>query len=393
MTHVAVNVADALCPGQAPEGLVPEVGWRAAHLAGEALLETGLKEVHARERHVQVLARVQTRLVDLLQQNALPPSERVGAGDTLASLGDPRPGVGLRPDGIPDMVWCEVPAGSFLMGTEEEAVPALMERYGGNREWYEWEMPQHELTLPPFYVARYPVTVAQFQAFVKDGGYAIQRHWTQAGWDWRERNDRAGPDRYPRPFDLPNHPVVGVSWYEAMAFGRWLAEKWQSASNRVPVWRDGNLETVNLEAGVFQVRLPTEAEWEKAAHGTGGREFAWGDEFDLDRCNVVESGIGATSAVGAFPRGEGSCGAMDVCGTVWEWCQSLYKEYPYEAEDGREDVEASGRRVLRGGSWDLGQASARCVCRNLNHPVDRSNYIGFRLVLAPADLPGSLPGG
>ncbi|TEU14814.1 MAG: hypothetical protein E3J21_14810 [Anaerolineales bacterium] len=235
MTHVAVDVAAALCPHKVPDRAVPEADWRAAHLAGEALLEIGLEEVKARERHEQVLARVQGWLVALIERGVLTPMDRAAAGDVLARLGDPRPGVGLREDGLPDIVWCEVPAGLFIMGTQKEDIPALLEKYGGEREWYEWETPQHQPNLSAYSIGKYPVTNAQCAAFVQDGGYrndewwkeAISAaYWSPAGFKgYLDDEPRTGPATYGGVFELPNHPVVGVSWYEAVAFCRWLTER------------------------------------------------------------------------------------------------------------------------------------------------------------------------
>jgi formylglycine-generating enzyme required for sulfatase activity len=395
MTHVAVNVADALCPQRLAEGSIPETDWRAAHLAGEALLETGVKEVRARERHAPVLDRVQRRLVALLDSGALLARERAETGDTLARLDDPRPGVGLRPDGLPDIVWCEVPAGPFLMGTEEQNIAALQEKYRGDISWYKREVPRREVALPTFHIARYPVTVAQFDAFVAAGGYGERRYWPEAEaaghWRdgrvtmWRDEEPRDRPTYPGEPFNLPNHPVVNVSWYEALAFCRWLSERMAEEGSAMKVWREGQVEPFQPSAGAgLQVRLPTEAEWEKAARGRDGREYPWGDEFDANRCNVGETRIGSTSTVGLFPDGVSPCGALDMSGNVWEWCHSLYKPYPYQAGDGREDLEAEGARVLRGGAFGSNQGIARCASRYYDAPGRYWYGSGFRLVVAPA---------
>jgi formylglycine-generating enzyme required for sulfatase activity len=235
-----------------------------------------------------------------------------------------------------------------------------------------------------YYVGQYPITNSQYSAFMEDGGYAAQRHWTQAGWVWREKENITGPRAFPGEFDLPNHPVVGVSWYEAVAFCRWLEEKLQAAGNKQQVRREGQLEASALEIDKMQVRLPTEAEWEQVARGAHGWRYPWDDEFDARVCNVVETRIGSTSAVGIFLGGASPCGALDMAGNVLEWCQSLYQPYPYRAGDGREDLEARGARVLRGGAFSDNQLSARCAFRDFSVPDVRVYFIGFRVVVSPA---------
>jgi formylglycine-generating enzyme required for sulfatase activity len=361
MTHIAVDVAAALCPRDAPDGAVADRDWRMAYLAGEALLEIGLKEVQTRERHRLVLARVRRWLAALLEQGALAPVERAAAGQTLARLDDPRPGVGPTPDGLPDIVWSRVvPAGEFIMGSDE-----------GDDD----EKPAHKLTLPAFQISKYPITNAQFAAFVQDGGYTRKwrRCWTDAGWAWK--GNRAEPDKRGGVYDLPNHPVVYVRWYEALAFCRWLSEKLGCA-----------------------ITLPTEAQWEKAARhvpgtptakaarhvpgtshvpGTLTRAYPWGDDITPDHANFDATGIGTTSAVGIFPRGASPCGALDMSGNVWEWCLTKWRDNYQTAAD--DDPEGDAGRVLRGGAYWRDRTFVRCACRHGLIPAPWSDDLGFRV--------------
>ena len=311
-----------------------------------------------------------------------PPVARVRAGDALASLDDPRPGVGVDSGtGLPDILWCYVPAGPFLMGST-----------GDDAMTFSDEEPQHrnEGITEGYLISRYPVTNAQFGVFVKVGGYREQRYWTQAGWESREFLGRGrGPYDPGDPFNLPNHPVV-VAWYEAVAFCRWLQE--QVANRTWQVWLNGQVKACRVEPQNVTIRLPSEAEWEKAARGTDARRFPWGHEADPNRANYVATGIGTTSAVGCFPGGASPYGVEDLSGNVWEWTRSMWGKryekpdfrYPYRPKDGREDLRARGLRVLRGGAFDSWDRPVRCCARVRCDP--RAKYGGFRVVAAPVHL-------
>lgn len=301
---------------------------------------------------------------------------RAAAGRVLARLGDPRPEVTT----IEGMQFCYVPPGPFVMGSQ-----------GDDMAW-EYEGPQHTRELPyGYWLARHPVTVAQFQAFVAAGGYWEQRLWTEAGWRWKQDNKIAGPREYDEPFNLPNHPIVGVSWYEALAFCRWLQSKWSVAGDR------------------WHVRLPSEAEWEKAARGglevpiesvgvmgTGlvagdtamqknpepKRRYPWGNDPDPNRANYDQADVGlVTNAVGCFPGGTSPYGIEDLSGNVFEWCatrwQSGYQEYRDD-----HDLEEDVRRVVRGGAFNYNQGYVRCAYRYWFPPNVRHYNIGFRRCVA-----------
>jgi formylglycine-generating enzyme required for sulfatase activity len=229
----------------------------------------------------------------------------------------------------------------FLMGTPERTLSDLARRYGGTRESYREESPQHTLQLPAFAIAQTLVTNEAYAAYIDASGWQPPSHWRCAE----------------PPAALRNHPVVNVSWEEALAYCTWLSGQ-----------------------STLQYRLPTEAEWEYAARGTAGRTFPWGEEFDLNRANTRESGLASTSPVGSYPTGASPCGALDMAGNVWQWTSSLDKPYPYQANDGREAITASGRRILRGGCYANPQGFARSACRFRLLPTMRNEFIGFRLV-------------
>jgi formylglycine-generating enzyme required for sulfatase activity/energy-coupling factor transporter ATP-binding protein EcfA2 len=294
-------------------------------------------------------------LIGAMRDESVPPEARARAGRLLAELGDPRPGVGVREDGLPDIEWCEVPAGPFLMGSSED-----------DAEAYDDEKPQHELSLPTYYVSRYPVTVAQFRVFVEETGYEVD-----------ERSLR----------DPDNYPVRYVSWHDANAYCQWLTQHILDGSSvSEPLRR-------LLQDEGCRVRLPSEAEWGKAARGTDGRRYPWGADPDPNRANYSDTGIGDTSAVGCFPGGVSPYGVEELSGNVWEWTRSLWGEdwgeptftYPYISADGREDINAGDEvlRVLRGGAFDDSPSGVRCACRDGFSPDVRDYDLGFRVVVSP----------
>jgi formylglycine-generating enzyme required for sulfatase activity len=242
---------------------------------------------------------------------------------------------------LPELV--VIPGGTFLMGTPVSELSGLAKRYGGTRESYREESPQHSVALAPFAIARTPVTNALYAAFVSATGARPPLSWR-------------GPDPAPGRRD---HPVVDVSWEDATALCTWL-----HATTGRPY------------------RLPSEAEWERAARGTDGRTFPWGDSFDPARANTREAGLFGTAPVGATPAGASPNGVYDMAGNVWEWTASLDALYPYVAGDGREAPAAAGRRIMRGGCYANPHGYARCACRFRLPPGTRNEFTGFRVALS-----------
>jgi formylglycine-generating enzyme required for sulfatase activity len=353
------QLVDALCYRDPGPAATMNDCWGAL-LAGQALVETANLQ-HVSERNQPKLERVRRWLVAIIEGDDLPATERALAGRNLAWLGDDRPGVGLLPTGLPDIVWCEVPAGPFLYGDDKE-----------RRE------------LPAFKISQYPITNAQYQAFVADGGYSAkwQHCWTEAGWE--DKGDRTEPYRYGGDFDLPNHPVVGVTWYEAVAFSHWLNErvaKGEFTNERMTVeqqqgWAAIQAEIQNQKS---KITLPTEPEWEKAARGTAGREYPWGNNDDPNKANCDETQIGTPSAVGCFPQGKSVYGCGDMAGNVWEWCRTKYDQPDDHTLEGGNDI----WRVLRGGAYYSDRTGVLCARRLGDFPYDGDSPLGFRVVVSP----------
>jgi formylglycine-generating enzyme required for sulfatase activity len=227
-------------------------------------------------------------------------------------------------------VW--ISPGPFLMGSDGEKDPHARDA----------EFPQHEVVLPGYWISRYPVTWAQFRAFAK----------AAAGYDASGK---------PALENLANRPVSYLIWNYAMAYCQWLDEKTR-----------------------LQVTLPSEAEWEKAARGTDGRIYPWGDENPTEEMCNFDHNIGGTTPVGKYsPQGDSPYGCADMSGNVWEWTRSIFTDYPYEPDDGRENLERGHTRVVRGGSFNGTPRFVRCATRYRVDPSNRLRTLGFRVVVSP----------
>ncbi len=232
---------------------------------------------------------------------------------------------------IPDIVWVKIPTGPFIYGE-------------GNQ--------QTTINLDDFWIAKYPITNQQYQTFIDDGGYQDPRWW----------RDLKKPEPQAPRWPQANRPRTNVYWYEANAFTRWLSA------------------VLGLEENA--IRLPTEQEWEKAARGTSGLSYPWGNEYQSGFANIDETERKAgpwylqqTTAVGLYPHGRSPNEVEDLSGTVWEWCLNKYDKPEVTEADISGDF-----RVLRGGSWFFSLVNARAVIRNRLVPVNRYDYGGFRVL-------------
>jgi formylglycine-generating enzyme required for sulfatase activity len=343
---------------------------------------------------------------------------RVAAATVLAEAGDPRFVQRTYAGGVaaiePEMV--TLPAGEAILG-------------GADPEAYDDEQPECRVRVAKFELAVYPVTNAEFACFVEAGGYDDPTLWTVGGQAWLRGEGKLDPeteDQLRRDFrnfsrDVEewiarmkqtvamddatadvyrfisaewtedqylefyssqvlgeqrsepyywrdsryagrNQPVVGVNWYEAMAYAAWLAQ----------VTGKG-------------YRLPAEAEWEWAARRST-RRYPWGSDWDSERCNWRGSGLNRPNPVGVYPHGATPDGLQELAGNVYEWTTSLYRPYPYQAGDGREETEVDGLRVVRGGSWYIDKDRVRCAYRGGYNPRDRIYLLGFRLARTSLSL-------
>jgi formylglycine-generating enzyme required for sulfatase activity len=273
-----------------------------------------------------ILIALQHGLVEILESNPpfLSVKNRVYAGTLLAAIGDPRPGVcTLEP------VWCEVPSGPFLMGSNSGLSN---------------EKPEHIVNVSAFRISKYAITNWQYQQFIRSTKHPESR------------------EAHNKSFSQSNQPVVGISWRDATSFCAWLSK----------------------QLG-YEIRLPTEAEWEKAACGTFTFVigYPWGSQWDESKANSFENGIESTVAVGCYPNGASVYGALDMCGNVWEWTCSVFNQYPFTHIEASfaDNIEIS----MRGGSWNQNSQEVRCRYRGFGKYLGRSRYLGFRVVTGSAN--------
>jgi formylglycine-generating enzyme required for sulfatase activity len=353
-------------------------------LAGSALKDIGRASVGE-----DCWKEVIDRLPSTMTSSAPTIIVRARCGDVLGELGDPR---------LEKMEWCEVPEGEFLMGCTEFEMELICQEklkfYMAQswkqspdelQEWIREFLPQHTSILPKFLISKFPTTNQQFRLFWKNGGYKEKIWWSVAGLAWldrstedenkinlvlrQRRNGRTEPAFWNDPrVGILNRPVVGITWFEAMAYCAWLNEQ-LSLLNELP---DG-----------YVTRLPTEAEWEKAARGTDGRYWPWGNEWHEDYANTQETNLLTTSSVGIFSAGMSPYGALDMAGNIGEWCHSLLAKYPYDPKDGRENPNADGERAVKTCSWYVDRYASHCAYRRPYPPDAHHDGLGFRVVIAP----------
>ncbi|HNT35566.1 MAG TPA: formylglycine-generating enzyme family protein [bacterium] len=244
-------------------------------------------------------------------------------GVVLCGCGSP------EPLSIEGMVF--IPAGSFIMGNDD-----------GDPD----EIPAHKVRLHSYYIAEHEVTNEQYGTFVKATGYRPPKGWEHPG------------------FSDPKAPVAGVSWIDAVKYCQWLAQETERP-----------------------YRLPTEAEWEKAARGTREFVFPWGDFWDPSRCNWGSEPVGYmrhTVPVGSFESGKSPYGVYDMAGNVWEWCWDWYDPGYYQFSDkvSPQGAFTGTQKVARGGCWNDNSRYCRTTDRWPVEMTCRELYVGFRVCLS-----------
>ncbi len=370
---LARALLEELCPPAEPER---DEDWRRVWLAGTLLKGFQDEAVHG-QRNEALEDRIVQRLVALLENDSAlgqAPQDRAAVGRALVRVGDPRPFVGLDENGRPDFCWARIPGTGTVRASGQFPAFAGFKMGNGLRkdpEAYDdetWPEGKPAFEIADFELAVYPVTAAQYRPFVDEGGYREDRYWSDEGKEVRDAEEWRAPARWDdSKWTSDNHPVVGVSWFEAQAYINWINER--------------------LAPGQA-VRLPTEAEWEWAARGPEGRRYPWGDASPQGRCNYGDTSIGRTCAVGVSPLGAGGwwqdlqlenkMAPMDLAGNVWEWTGSEWAE-DYSESDRMSKNHAGGDRVLRGGAWFGVARDVRAAGRD-GWPLGvRTSDVGFRL--------------
>jgi formylglycine-generating enzyme required for sulfatase activity len=280
----------------------------------------------------------QERLIEEINNIITSHARRATIGERLSIIGDTRSGIGLTKDLFPDIVWCNVPSGSV-------AIKDL-----NNQE--------HQIDIFSFYIAKFPITNRQFQSFVDHpDGFRSEKWWADFSQEFLQQELLTSRAVF------WNSPRDSIAWHQAVAFTRWINYYLPLEllpTNHNPKW---------------VVRLPCEWEWQWAACDKHPQyAYPWGNDWTENRANVLESGLSRAITVGMYPSGVAKCGALDMSGNIWEWCQNEY--YNLQTTEVNEN-----NRVMKGGSWYSSFELAKISNRSTNFLLDHKNSnIGFRLV-------------
>ncbi len=305
------------------------------------LASKSMVDMHKDRRDTEVLEKSKKVLLKIIDVKPKP-EIFIEAGETLGWLGDPRNLKGF----------VIIPGGKY-------------------------KLERGPVDIKPFEICKYPVTNRWFKEFINANGYKKEGYWSKEGMKWLEYINAEQPARWnDRKWKCPNSPVVGVSWYEAYAFTKWLS---------------------TVDNNGYEYRLLEENEWEAAAAGLEGREYPWDNKWDKNKCNNSEIKLGKTSPVGIFKEGNTPDNISDLSGNVWEWTTSDYhskntlNDFTFDDDmqklldeekinDYVKKLNEKNRElpVLRGGSWGGDSDGCRCAYRNYNEPGIRDYYIGFR---------------
>ena len=357
-----------------------------------ALLESDIYIMYQNDSSIlqKFLKRLHDYLYIIIENEEINNQTRNKAGAILGKIGDFRKGVNIKfinSNYSPDIDWIFIPKGNFIMGSEETS-----------SDYFKIESPQVSLYLDTFKISKYPITNSQYKLFIDSNGYNNPRWWSINGWNWLNNIDRTSQllldnnilvthikekikERqlanlkntpafwYHEPYNISNYPVVGLNWYEAEAYCNWLSKFFNSNE---------------------KIKLPTEAQWEKAVRGSSSLNFPWGNKWIEDCANCIESKFAATCTVGLFPKGKSRAyGLYDCAGNIWEWTSTTWGgfnnspdfKYPYSKFDGRENQNIIDTKVIRGGSFQDIKESCRCTSRSREYIESYGVDLGFRPIL------------
>lgn len=316
----------------------PEIALQVLQKSGTRSLDTLLDE--DTRKHIIIATKKLSSEPD--------PVGRAAAYRVLGELGaDERFGIGIDSTGLPQFDWVKIPAGQFTFGIDKS------QHSPGSSN----ELAQSVHELPDFYITRYPVTYSQFYAFARDSAYTDPSYWQYTLSKMNDGKLASTLDLKHPKWRLSNHPVVSVSWHEVWAFSAWVSEKLG-----------------------YEIRLPTEYEWEKAARGTDGRIYPYGNKFEAEKCNTKPTGIGRTSAVGILAGGDSPYGVMDCSGNVWEYTLDLPLQRGTVYALGIRKAVQLGQIIDKGGGFTSNEVAARCTYRTGLSANQRGHNLGFRLV-------------
>lgn len=359
-------------------------------VASEALIEIIQLEPLTIPVISDIRNKIRNWLVYYISNKDIEYSQRFTIGDYLGRIGDNRKGVNIiKLDNVsyPDIEWISIEGGSFIVGTEESVI---------NKP--------REVNHPKYYISKYPITNAQYKTFIDDGGYHNKRYWTKEGWKWVEGDDHPyfdsiGTDRYSKereqqyrewlearntsrrlqpfwwqeePWNITNRPVVGITWYEALAFCNWLNEKIKENPNLYQLPHN------------MLISLPSIEEWEHAARGPQNYTYPWGNVVHEGkiRSNTMQAHLNQTSPVGMFPEGKSRYGAYDFAGNVYEWIITgieiniMGKQHL----SSKDNINKSIERIVMGGAWNFDLEEAKCAFTEWDFPIIFDQNTGFRIV-------------
>lgn len=320
--------------------------------------------------------------------------ERFEFGNLLAILGDDRNGVGvLYKDNLafPDIIWVKIPKGTTIIGSDDNPVN-----------------PIKSITLASFYISKYPITNKQFGLFIENGGYDNENYWTEEGWNWVRGADipyfqKSEVGRYPEdreqryrnwlnartiehrkapfwwneePWNFSNRPVVGITWYEAVAYCKWLNSFF--VSNKL-------FEYLGFPVSKYEIVLPDVEEWEKASRGPKNYKYPWGNQLRKKqlKANIDVLKLNQTSAVGLFPESKSGYGILDAAGNVYEWIATGVKkedtgEYKRALDS---SLDKPIERMVKGGAWNFEYNRTECASDDWDYPVIFDQNTGFRPII------------